>query len=448
MADITGTMGPDTLDGTSGDDLILGLDGNDVLNGLGGADRLEGGIGNDTFLLDDPNDVVIENASAGVDVLYSLVSYALAAGQEVEVLSLYQTRTDAINLTGNEFAQTLIGSAGNNILTGGGGADVFYGLAGNDTYVVDSADDVVIEGAGAGSDTVSASVSYVLMAGQSIENLRITDKNSTGDLWLTGNEVNQQIFGNAGNNVLIGGTSEFGSSDRLTGYGGNDTYMVDSSSSRKAGMADWWFYGDIAYEDKNGGSDAVYTKNGYELYYTAEIEVLSAYDQHGTDPITLIGNLYQQTIVGNDGDNLIDGGHASGAETGGVQAYDAGPDILYGRGGTDTFRFSAGYQSGFDIVLDYVPGTDKITLVESMFRDFTSGAPSVQLGALGALSPDVFVQGTAALDSNDRLLYDQASGKLFFDPDANGAKVPVLFALFDNHPTLTAADFTLVAPIS
>lgn len=461
MANITGTTDNDTLIGTQVADLILGLEGNDVLDGLGGADRLEGGTGDDAYLLDDANDLVIENAGAGVDVLYSLVSYALATGQAVEVLSLYQTRTNAINLTGNEFDQTLIGNAGANILTGGGGYDIFYGLAGNDTYVVDSANDEVWERVGdstrsGGGDTVSTSVSYTLLPGQEIETLKVTDKNSTANLILTGNDFGQEIFGNAGNNVLIGGAGGRPSSgisqgnDWLSGFGGNDTYMVESSSSRKAGMADWFFFGDRTLEDKNGGSDAVYSKGSYELYYTAEVEVLSAYDQHGTTPISLIGNLYQQTIVGNDGDNLIDGGHHSGLQTAGLQVSDVGPDILYGRGGADTFRFSASYQSGFDIVLDFVSGTDRLTIVESVFRNFaaSNGGNTPLLGPLGALSPGVFVQGTQALDSNDHLLYDQASGKLFFDRDANGSDLPFLFALFDNRPALTAADFTLVAPIT
>ena len=66
------------------------------------------------------------------------------------------------------------------------------GGAGNDTYFVDNAGDVVTEAAGEGTDTVLASVSYILAAGSEVENL--TGTGSTG-LTLTGNEFANTIVG-------------------------------------------------------------------------------------------------------------------------------------------------------------------------------------------------------------------------------------------------------------
>ena len=65
---------------------------------------------------------------------------------------------------GNTLANTLIGNSGNNLLNGGIGADGMQGGAGNDTYFVDNVGDGVVEGAGAGNDTVFSTVNFTLSA--------------------------------------------------------------------------------------------------------------------------------------------------------------------------------------------------------------------------------------------------------------------------------------------
>jgi len=97
--------------------------------------------------------------------------------------------------------------------SGAGKDDRFVGGAGDDTYVVDSTGDVVVEPTGGGTDTVQASISYVL--GANVENLNLL---GSGDLDGTGNALGNGLTGNGGANRLRGK----GGDDALYGLGGQD----------------------------------------------------------------------------------------------------------------------------------------------------------------------------------------------------------------------------------
>ncbi|MER9924929.1 calcium-binding protein, partial [Mesorhizobium sp. M0048] len=119
---------------------IQGNAGANVINGLGGADTMTGYGGNDVYFVDNAGDKISEVAGGGADRVLSAVSYALSAGSSVELLVTRDpTATTAINLTGNEFAQTIHGNAGANVINGGAGADILTGKGGNDTFVFNSA---------------------------------------------------------------------------------------------------------------------------------------------------------------------------------------------------------------------------------------------------------------------------------------------------------------------
>jgi Ca2+-binding RTX toxin-like protein len=48
--------------------------------------------------------------------------------------------------------------------------------------------------------------------------------------------------------------------------------------------------------------------------------------------------------------------------------------------------------------------------------------------ARGRLTDAAFYRGTEAHDSSDRIIYDRATGALYFDPDGDGAAAQVQFA--------------------
>jgi Ca2+-binding RTX toxin-like protein len=226
IENVTGGAGNDSIAGNSQNNVLIGGAGNDTLNGNAGADTMLGGAGNDAYVVDNAGDAVTEAVGQGADTVFAMVSYALAAGSEVETLRA--NVVTGLTLTGNEFNNTIIGNAGNDTLIGGAGNDVLNGNVGtdtmvggtgNDTYFVDNAGDVVTEAVVAGSiDDVFTTVSYTLAAGSEIESLRA---NVGTALTLTGNEFNNTVVGNAGNDTLFGGAGN----DILNGIGGADTMV-------------------------------------------------------------------------------------------------------------------------------------------------------------------------------------------------------------------------------
>src|SRR5215475_3762499 len=141
-----GFGGTDGLYGGEDTDTLLGMGGVDILKGFGGADTLDGGVlgdtmlggdGDDTYYVDDTADVASEQAGEGTfDRVRTSTTYSLAAGSEVEVLETQnQAGTTALDLVGNEFANTIVGNDGQNTIVGGLGQDTMTGNGGGDTFV-------------------------------------------------------------------------------------------------------------------------------------------------------------------------------------------------------------------------------------------------------------------------------------------------------------------------
>ncbi|MEW5963826.1 MAG: hypothetical protein AB1749_09725 [Pseudomonadota bacterium] len=75
MALVRGANGRNRLQGTASKDTLLGLGGTDTLDGKKGADKTVGGIGDDTNLVDNAGDKVIEMARHGMDAVKSKVTF-------------------------------------------------------------------------------------------------------------------------------------------------------------------------------------------------------------------------------------------------------------------------------------------------------------------------------------------------------------------------------------
>jgi Ca2+-binding RTX toxin-like protein len=114
-----------------------------------------GGAGNDTYVIDAGNDVVVEAAGGGIDtVRTSLASYALTANVE----NLTYTGVGNFTGLGNDLGNVITGGAGNDTLNGAGGDDTLNGNAGNDTLNGDAGNDQLFGGLGNDTSTAVATM--------------------------------------------------------------------------------------------------------------------------------------------------------------------------------------------------------------------------------------------------------------------------------------------------
>jgi Ca2+-binding RTX toxin-like protein len=300
----TGNSLDNDLHGNMIDNLLAGGAGNDFLDGHEGADTLDGGVGDDTYVIDNPGDRIIE--LSGIDTVQSLISLSLENG--VENLTLLGT-----------VALSASGNASDNTLTGNGRGSTLAGGAGNDTYVVDSTADLIIEAVGAGLDTVRSSVSRSLEA--NLENLVLT---GAANINGTGNALANVITGNSGSNLLNGGAG----ADMLIGGRSDDTYVIDSG-------------GDQIVELAGEGLDSVSSSIAHTL--AANVEILF---QTGTAAINGGGNSLANLLRGNSAANSFVGGGGvdvlEGAAGNDTLADLEGNSLLNGGAGADTLQAGAG----------------------------------------------------------------------------------------------------------
>ena len=151
----------------------------------------------------------------------------------------------------------------------------------------------------------------------------------------------------------------------------------------------------------------------------------------------LIGSFGTDTLEGFKGSDRFDG--------------KAGNDTLYGDGGKDTLGGGEGYDvldggKGKDTYVfkaDPITGWDSITKFEKgehieLKTKFFAGLE------VGELTPDQFVVGSGPLDTNDRIIYNSATGYLSHDADGLGGAAPVIFAKIQVNADFLSADNFLV----
>jgi len=224
------------------------------------------------------------------------------------------------------------------------------------------------------------------------------------------------LVGNSASNILNGGVG----ADTMNGGLGNDTYAVDNVGDQ------------VVEASSTGGIDRVNSSISYSLTARVENLVLT-----GSAAINGTGNGLDNSISGNSGNNVlkgIGGGDSLVGQGGADHLYGgAGIDLLSGGAGADAFHFDTvlNATTNVDDMVDFTPAADSVLLDRAIFTALSAGT----------LAAGAFVLGTSAGDADDRILYDAASGQIFYDRDGTGAAAPVLFATVLANTALTNADF-------
>ncbi|MFN0192474.1 MAG: beta strand repeat-containing protein [Aestuariivirga sp.] len=379
---LRGEDGNDTLSGLGANDTLRGGNGDDYLDGGTGADDMKGGANNDSYVVDDAGDTVTELANQGSDAVAASISYTL--GENLEALWL--TGTANIGGTGNHLDNSILGNNGGNLLKSLGGVDTLYGLDGADT----------LKG-GAGADGLhgSTGLDTALYSGSSAAvtiNLALNTASggdAAGDTWtsienLAGSSFGDTLTGNDVANVLDGGVG----TDTLAGGGGNDIFVVDNT-------------GDAVIEAANAGVDLI--NSSITLTLGDNIENLTL---TGTANIYGTGNTLANAITGNTANSFIDGKE--------------GDDLLTGNGGSDQFLITTALNAltNVDQITDFDVADDYLRIDNAVFAALP----------VGYLAVAAFHTGASAADTSDRIIYDAASGNIYYDADGVGGAAQTQFA--------------------
>jgi Ca2+-binding RTX toxin-like protein len=141
---LTGSQLKDILLGSDQSDYIEGYEGNDTLIGHQGTDLLKGGRGNDTYYLDDPLDLIVEEVDEGIDITYSSVSIGMLF-PNVENIAMTGSALFAV---GNELDNTIYGNSLNNQISGALGDDKLFGRDGDDLLAGNRGKDFLVGNGG------------------------------------------------------------------------------------------------------------------------------------------------------------------------------------------------------------------------------------------------------------------------------------------------------------
>ncbi|MCG8359593.1 MAG: hypothetical protein MI920_28850, partial [Kiloniellales bacterium] len=279
---LDGGAGNDVLDGDAGDDTLAGGDGIDDLYGGAGDDTLDGGAGIDDvnysgnksdyqITFDKPSRILTikdmrQGSPDGTDVVSGVETFWFADGEyaladvrdavtwtvdssdpaadfaslQAAIDSADVLSDDTVSVTeggqtvslsvkkGDDSANSIDGTAGDDLLIGGAGNDELHGLGGNDELYGGAGGDTLY-GLGGNDELYGGAGGDTLYGGGGNDTLNGDD----GDDFMSGSVGDDELNGGSGNDELYGGSG----SDTLNGGAGNDWVFGEAGDDALDGGA-------------------------------------------------------------------------------------------------------------------------------------------------------------------------------------------------------------------
>ncbi|WP_031435808.1 calcium-binding protein [Methylobacter tundripaludum] len=371
-ADLPSQLSGLPLTGTSGNDNLSGDSGNNTLDGGAGNDTLQGGAGNDTYLFNrgggqdtisdydytagnidtvrfgagiatgniifsrSDNDLVL-SINGTTDQL-KIQNWASGDYYRIERVQFADgTLWNAAYIQEQFLAIPIVGTAGNDNLSGNSGNNTFDGGSGNDTLQGGPGNDTYLFNLGGGQDTIFEG-DYTT---GNVDTVRFGEGIAARDI----------IFSRSGNNLVLGIN---GTADQLT---------VQN-----------WTYGDYYRIERVEFADGASWS--------------AAYLQEQFTAIPIVGTVGIDYLSGDSGNNTLDGGAGTDTLEGGsgndtyLFNLGSGQDTVYEgdstSGNVDTVRFGAGIaarditfsRSGNNLVLSINGTTDQLTVQNWGYGDY------------------------------------------------------------------------------
>jgi len=427
-----GGNGTDALYGDNDDDSLFGETGNDSLYGGSGNDVLVGGAGSNKFDGGDGIDLAsYRDATAAVSIdLHNSTQTNPSGG--VDTFSAIE------GYEGSSYADTLTGTAGD---------DLFYGLGGDDKfYLGDSGHDSI--NGGPGSDTFYAGANFDpldvidggmedVLGGPPVTNVVVLDGDYSGGLNFAGFmlvRINRlvlvgghsykldctnrditldasaltatdtlyvkniaTVYGGAGNDTVVGGGSvhmeqggnDIVSTDGGTLYFGGALTAADTLDGGHFGKLDLDgdYSGGVTINAINIGTLQLHPGHSYKIspgsqwqYATVQATTLGAGDNLWFDASTFLGgSIYSgagdDTLIGSPGSNFIFAGPGNDA----IHSGSASNDLHGGTGNDTIYATSSSVSNNF-----YGDDGNDVFYLDGAYANLMEGG----------LGDDTFIDGT------------------------------------------------------